>query len=282
MMFSDHICECGKCHEFTQIATKTDKRRGQKAGEPMRFIAGHNSMVSLNKLQTVDTSPAELDELKIRALRCLGDLEAAKVLDDRLRFLESQYKRNYVERGFILLEMEERVLWKLLTDAETGQPYASFERWVVGAATHSRSDCFESLRAVKQLRDIPREQLLEIPRKNIGVLSQLSTQVRKDPEVIKAAQTGSKADFIGHLQTAYPDQHVEQESKMTTHPTVSQRKVIDLACETAAWVYGSGDRESALEAMATFFLDGDCEREGFEVYSNRRAYQTAQARGEVA
>lgn len=281
-MLSEHLCECGKCNEYTPFATKTDSRRGQVKGQPMRFLPGHNSMISINALQVIDRTPVELDELKIRQLRSVSDEEAAKILDERLRALETSYKRNFVERGFILLEMEERQLWKHLTDPETGAKYTSFERWVVTAATHSRSDCFESLRAVKELRDIPREQLLEIPRKNIGVLSQLSSQVRKDPEIITAAQTASKRDFVTHIQEKHPDQHVEHESKLTVHPSTSAREVIDQALAVTAWLFGCAGREACFEGMATFLLEARCEKEGFENLTNKRAFETALARGEVA
>lgn len=280
-MLSDHLCECGKCNEYTPFAVKTDKRRGQVKGQPMKFLPGHNSMISINSLQVIDQTPVELDELKIRAIRSMSDEEAAKILDERLRALETNFKRNFVERGFILLEMEERTLWKFLIDPDTGSPYTSFERWVVTAATHSRSDCFESLRAVKELRDVPREQLLEIPRKNIGVLSQLSSQVRKDPEIITAAQTASKKEFIGHIQAKHPDQHVEHETKLTAHPSTSAREVIDQALEVTAWLFGCAGRESALEGMATYLLEARCEKEGFENLTNKRAFETAKARGEV-
>jgi hypothetical protein len=283
---SDQPCQCG-CAGFTYSAAKTDARRGHVKGKPMAFLPSHGSNNGKFResgaiAAPVDPASVELDELKIRASRSLDEGSAAYLLDARLRFLESQYKRTFVERGFILVEMEERKLWKLLTNSATGQPYDSFDRWVVSAASHSRSDCFEAMRAVKELRDIPKGQLMEIPRKNIMVLQSLSSQVRKQPETIAAAQTASKREFILHIQTQHPDQHLEQEIKQTTYPTESQRKVIDRAREIACWAYGSADREGQDEAICQFFLEGSCEREGFTEYSNRTAYETAVARGEVA
>jgi len=38
------LCECG-CGNPTTIAKKTDQRRGDVKGQPMRFIRGHNSRV---------------------------------------------------------------------------------------------------------------------------------------------------------------------------------------------------------------------------------------------
>lgn len=281
---SNQLCQCREnCGNYTPYATKTDKRRDQIKGQPMRLLPGHNkaSGGASDLSNIVLSAPGELDELKIRGLRSMSDADAARVLDERLRFLERQYKRNFVERGFILVEVEERKLWTQLVDADTNETYTSFDRWVCGAASHSRADCFEAMRAVKELRDVPREQLMGIPRKNIGILSQLSTKVRKDPDVIAAAQTGSKKEFIAHIQDKHPDQSIEQETKLTAHPTKSQADVIGLAMEVAAWLCGCNGRESALEFLATYLLEGDCEKEGFENLSNRRAYETAKARREI-
>lgn len=276
---SSHLCECReRCGRYTPFAVKTDKRRGHVKGAPMPLLPGHNR-ASGDGLAVLDSTPLELDELKIRGLRSMSDPDAAKILDARLRFLESMYKRNFVERGFILVEVEERQLWKHLCDLDTGEVYTSFERYVVTAASHSRADCFESMRAVKELRDVPREQLMNIPRKNIGVLSQLSTKARKDPQIIKAAQTGSKKEFIAQIQSAYPDQHVEQETKITAHPTKTQAETINTAIEIAAWAYGVNGRESALEAICSYFLEGDCEIEGYTDLNNRRAFETMKVKG---
>lgn len=277
---SNHKCECRQnCGRFTPYAVKTDKRRGHVKGEPMALIPGHNRAAGGGLV--IDATPLELDELKIRELRSITDEDAAKTLTDRLRFLETQYKRNFVERGFILYEVEERGLWKYIIDGDTCVPYTSFDRWVCGEASHSRADCFESLRAVKELRDVPREQLMNVPRKNIGILSQLSTKLRKNPEVIKAAQTGSRKEFIALIQAKHPDQHVEHETKITAHPTKSQAAMIGEAEQVIAWAYGAEGRESVFEILATFFLDGMCEKEGYREFTNRRAFETAKIRGEV-
>jgi hypothetical protein len=38
---STHLCECG-CGQFTNIASKTDKRNGWVKGQPSSFVRGHN------------------------------------------------------------------------------------------------------------------------------------------------------------------------------------------------------------------------------------------------
>lgn len=248
------LCACN-CGQETAIATKTDRRRGQIKGQPMKFIAGHNSLVPSSSLVPISHAPDELDDAKIRTLRSMPDAEAATVLDGRLRELERQYKRSFVERGLILLEVEQRELWKHILDAETQQPYESLDRWICGAATHSRSDCFAALKAVKELRDVPTEKLLDMSRRNVGILQSLSSAVRKKPEVIKAAQEMTAKEFISTIQEHYPDQHTEQKAVMHLAPTTSQRSPIDHAIEIAMEIEEDcNTREDALEAVAVSYI----------------------------
>lgn len=211
----------------------------------------------------------------------MPDSEAAQILDSRLRELERLYKRGFVERGFILLEMEERQLWKEITDKETKEKYTSFERWVCGAASHSRSDCFAALRAVKELRDVPAEKLLQTPRCNVEVLRKLSPQVRRRPEIIEAAQTKSEKEFIQQIEEKHPEQHIESKQPMNLKPVKSARKNIEKALTIAMWVYNLESREDAIEALATYFMQGRCEKEEYSQLSNTLAFETAKVHGKI-
>jgi hypothetical protein len=219
----------------------------------MKFIAGHNSMVSASSLVPVSHAPDELDENKIQSLRAMPDAEAAAIFDGRMRELERQYKRSFVERGLILLEVEQRELWKHLIDSETKEAFASMERWIVNAATHSRSDCFAALRAVKDLRDVPTEELLNMPRCNVGLLQSLSTAVRKKPEVIKAAQEMTAKEFTATIEQHFPDQAIEQKQSMHLSPKKSERNVIDHAIDIAMELEGCTSREEAMEAICVSY-----------------------------
>ena len=242
----------------------------------MRFLPGHNGLVNLKNVQI--SLPEEITENKIRELRSMPDEEAAQILDQRIRFLENQYKHTFVERGFILLEMEERGLWTKLIDPNTQQPYVSMERWIVTAATHSRSDCFASLKAVRELRDVPKEQLLEIPRCNIHVLQNLSTQVRMQPEIIRAAREMTVKEFTATIGQFYPEQHMEQKQQIVVKPTVSQRVALETACDAVKVLYDVEDREGQLEVLASFFMDGQCEFEEHKGRTNRQAYNVRMGR----
>lgn len=275
-------CACGCGHE-TAIATRTDSRRGQVKGQPMRFLPGHNSLVPANQMLPATAAPqsAEIDELRIMGLRNLPDADAAAVFDARLRELERQYKRSFVERGFILLEVQERELWRHIVNPETGEAYSSFERWVVGAAPQSRSDCFAAMKAVRELRDVPAQELLQVPRCNVKVLQHLSPALRRKPEVIDAAKKKSERDFVAQIEKEHPEQHIESKRPMNLKPERTARQTIDRGIEVAMWAYGVSTREDALECALLYFLQGDCEKEEYSELSNERAWETAKARGEI-
>lgn len=183
---------------------------------------------------------SEITELTLVQLRGLPDWEAADVLDHRLRVLEVQYKRGFIERGIVLLEMQQRELWKHVRDQD-GNPYTSFERWVVGSAPYSRRDCFAALAAVKQLQDVPREQLAEVPRCNIEVLKQLSPAVRAEPEVMERARSLSEREFRASIGVTHPEQCIEPKSLM------------EQAIEMAMGLEGCG-RRAAEDVVAECYI----------------------------
>jgi hypothetical protein len=135
--------------------------------------------------------------------------KAARILDNRMRVLEDYYKRSFCERGLIALEVQERQLWRWMADFD-GSQYGSFDQWVIRAAPHSRSDVLAAKRAVKELRDIARDDLESMPRCNIEVLRTLSTGVRSNPEVIEAAKILPQKAFVAKMERSFPDQHVEE------------------------------------------------------------------------
>ncbi len=195
-----------------------------------------------------------ITEASLVQLRSVPDEQAALALDSRLRVLEEAYKRSFVERGIILVEMKQRALWRYLVDPDTGYNYTSMERWLVTAAPQSRADCFAAMRAVEELRDIPREQLQEIPRCNIHVLQGLSTQVRRSDDVMRAARFMTQREFVAKLEKDYPYQHVESRRLIHLNPTRGARDVIERAVELAKRIEGLRTREDVLEMWASNYL----------------------------
>lgn len=183
---------------------------------------------------------SEITELSLIQLRTLSADDAAAVLDDRLRVLEAQYKRSYAERGLLLLEMKERQLWKHLRDAN-GNPFTSFERYICEAAPYSRRDCFAALAAVKELRDISASDLMEVPRCNISVMTQLSPRVRSQPEVLKQAKNLSEREFRSFIGVTHPTEHIPSKT------------LLEQACEIAMELESCG-RRVAEDVIAEFYI----------------------------
>lgn len=198
---------------------------------------------------------AGVTDAALISLRSMPDEIAAVALDGRLRTLEAQWKRTFVERGLILLEMEQRMLWKYLPDPQTGQPYNSLERWIITAAPQSRSDAYAALRAVKELRDIPRERLEAIPRCNVAILQALSTAVRNDPNILDAARHLPEKEFIHEIQRCWPEQHVEQRRAIHMHPVASASPIIEKGFKLVMEHEGLTTREQVLEFWATKSID---------------------------
>ena len=252
---SNQLCACG-CGGHTYIAEKTDSRRGQIKGKPMRLLAGHDyGTGGQSNVALAAPTLFEIDDLAIRRLYGVPDDEAAVVLDRGLRELERGYRRSFVARGLILREVEERKLWEKLTDAETGKAYTSFDRWIVSAAPHSRSDCFAALKAVKELRDVPTDLLLDMPRCNVSVLQTLSSEVRKSPKVIEAAQTLSKKDFIKEVQVEHPQQHIEGQTQRKWHFDDSALPVIDKGIEMGMFMEELETPEKFIEYLITDYIE---------------------------
>jgi hypothetical protein len=149
----------------------------------------------------------------LQSLNEMPDEEAARKLDTRLRFIEHQSKRTFLECGMILLNVQARELWRLVIDPLSGRPYKNLTKWVEGAAPRSRRDCFSALNIVKELKDVPMEDLAEIPRCNMETLKLLSPRERTDAlaaddgkaiAVIEAAKKLSQKDFAAQISRKFP------------------------------------------------------------------------------
>jgi hypothetical protein len=69
----------------------------------------------------------------------VADAPAAHTLHGWITRLDGIEKQVFAVRGRALLMMEERQLWKLLTDPATKAPWRSLDAWLASAAPHSRS-----------------------------------------------------------------------------------------------------------------------------------------------
>ena len=202
-------------------------------------------------------------ESTLLQLRSLPDETAATFLDNRLRVLEAQWRRSFYERGVILHEVKQRLLWRFVNDCG-GVPYTSFDRWLLEAAPQSRSDCYAALKVVEELRDIPRHELESVPRCNLHILQALSSNIRQNSEVLHWASTTSQKDFVARIEYAFPDQHIESRRMIHLNPTTSLNAVMQQGIELAKRVEQVTTREEAIEAIFMEYIHAHQEAEDGE------------------
>ena len=272
------LCRCG-CGEQAPVCNKTDARKGHVKGEPVAYIAGHYQRMVMSRAPAPSavqsrtlawTDTTALSERDIALLAEGDEQTAAQTLDARLRAIGRAERQTFVETGLIVSAMEQRQLWRHLS-APDGQPYHSFNAWVMAASGVSRSTAYAAWKTLQALSWMDLDDLRQIPHCNARRLIGLSTAVQRDPRIIDAAKRSEK-EFLDAVTLSYPEQHVEADSRLTLKPEVSARGVMEAAWEVACWVYDVTRREDAQEHIAAYFLDGGCEREAFATMSNREAF----------
>ena len=181
----------------------------------------------------------------------LNDAPAATMLEACIRDLDGIEKQVFAVRGRALLMMEERQLWKLLTDPATGIPWRSLDAWLASAAPHSRSDCYAALRAVRELQDVPFETLTQIPRCNVEHLSKAPARVRELPDVIEAAK-GPEIPFVEKLNREH-GLHLECR-RLVLMPPAGESEELEQAIEMAMLVEECSTRTEALRCLAISYI----------------------------
>ena len=182
----------------------------------------------------------------------LNDAPAATMLEACIRDLDGIEKQVFAVRGRALLMMEERQLWKLLTDPATGTPWRSLDAWLASAAPHSRSDCYAALRAVRELQDVPFETLTQMPRCNVEQLRKVSSGVRARPEVQAAARELPEKDFVEKLNREH-GQHLESR-KLVLMPPAGEAEELEQAIEMAMLVEECSTRTEAVRCLAISYI----------------------------
>lgn len=198
-----------------------------------------------------------ITETTLIRLRSLADEEAAVILDSRMSTLEDIWKTSFVERGLIALEIEERLLWQHIDDPKTGIPFTSKERYILTRCPQSRSDVYAALKAVKELRDVPRDALREIPRCNVNVLQSLSSKVRQQPEVLEAARTMTEKQFVAKIAADHPQQHIESKHIIKLNFTASAGEVVERLIEQTMERDGYTSKEEVIEAWGVDYMQGN-------------------------
>lgn len=183
----------------------------------------------------------------MRELRELSESDQEHILFGRIQYIASVWELSFGEVGLICREVQNYLLHEQRIDPDTGEP-CSFARWIHLAAPRSYSTVYSAMRAVEELKDIPDEQVARIRSSNFPIMTQLSTEVRNDPEVLKVAQTGRSEDLVEHVQRNHPNQHVEHRKLLRFTVEESAAVIIEHALKMAQF-HGAANQAQALEAI---------------------------------
>ena len=204
---------------------------------------------------TATSSPLEVVTVNLSDLIALPDAEAASTLDIRLGAwdrIDALHERGFAERGIIIREFEKRQLWRHLISPVNGEPFPHLTAWLSCAGRRTN---FEAKRVVSMLEDIPAEKLIDVPKGNLSVLTQLSTQVRNAPDVLEAAKTMKRQEFEAKIEREHPQQHIEERKPVRFHFGRSQLKAIEEWIEYALENDLAGTREEAVMRACEVALD---------------------------
>jgi len=223
------------------------------------------------ELQVRDApDPVTILSRRLDDMLTLPDAEAAQQLNTwmgALRRVEEVYTVSYGHRLVIIRHFEERDLWQHLIDPETELPFPTLTAWLSSGFIGCRRVNMEAHRDAQKLHDVPASHLLSVPKDNLKVLAQLSTQVRNKPDVLEAARTMDRDAFEEKVEIEHPQQHIERRTPMKFTPGRSWAKDIEGTIAYALEHDIAGTRDEALWKMAEtarnqWELDEELEREG--------------------
>jgi hypothetical protein len=210
-------------------------------------------------LQSASRTGLEIFTTRLADIFALPDPQAAVALNERIiawNVVDELHERSYVERGLIAVQFEKKKLWKHLIDPDTETHFASFTAWMsCSQFMGCRRTNFEAKADVKALSDVPEDKLASVPKENLKVLRQLSTHVRNEPEVIKAAQTLSQNKFLEQIEAKHADQHLEVKRLIRFSPGRSGARVVEEWISYAIEHDIAGTRDEALVRACEMALD---------------------------
>ena len=143
---------------------------------------------------------------------------------------------------------------RFFVDLEVGDYYASLDRFLKVEFPGSWGYIRDALRAVKELKDLPFTDLLEIRRCNLEQLKKVSSSVRILPEVVAAAKAMPEKAFVSKLNAEHHQALEVKQPVLMAEQSIS--RIVDQAIEMAMALEGCTSRSSAFEAIAAYFVMG--------------------------
>ena len=185
--------------------------------------------------------PVSLEGADWSEIRGCAPEPAVASLRSILQALEGTEERIFAIRGMAALLIEERELYRFVTDEEVGDYYQSMDRFLKQEFPKSWGDIRAALRTVKALKETPFEDLVAIKRCNLEQLVKVSSNVRALPAVVEAAKVLPEKALVEELNRKH-GQHLDVSKPvvMAASPDIEERKAaIEIAmvceeCETEA------------------------------------------------
>jgi hypothetical protein len=181
-------------------------------------------------------------KLKKESTEALTPKARAEARDSFVRAFDEQFS-NWVSIAKCCVDVERDKDWELLG-------FESYGAWLVDAAPRSRSYLYLVIGRYKELLpDIPEKELEQIPLGSAGILKQLSSKIRQNPKVRKAASS-KPAELRQVLEQEFPQQHIESVVEQRLKFTLSQWDKINTCYET----YKLTDETATLEEFIEWLV----------------------------
>ena len=161
-------------------------------------------------------------------------------LDAQARSIEKIFKSSWLELADICISMRDGQYWR-----EGG--FTSYNSWLLSACPCSRSWAYMAVGAREELKEIPIEDLREMPLGNAETLKLLPRSLRSDPEILEAAKSTTPREFVSRATSVAANTHIEQNVTIKFKGSASRAKVIQSCLDM--WRMLNNEELSDMEVM---------------------------------
>lgn len=196
----------------------------------------------------METTSLSCLELDVALIATAPRHQAIEMCNHALAGIRAIEERGFTWRALIFQQVEKRELWRDDCD-EHGEVYSSMHDWITKKSGYSVRDFYAGKAMLKDLSDVPVEDLTQISGVNLNQMRKLSGNVRI--QSVEAAKLLSEDEFVAHIQENHPNQHIEKPVKPTLRLTGSVQDALDKYAEAYPEIT---DRQGQLEGLCVDWL----------------------------
>jgi hypothetical protein len=185
-----------------------------------------------------------------------GSKARAIAVEARLKELYESGKRDFIETGRLIIEVEEQALWSLLEKPD-GTVYSSLYNWMETALPYGRTTVIRARDVVRKFDGVDPKLLAEIPRVNLQRLARIpSDRKRKSQKTIKAALEMPEKKLVAFLASARADAAAEKPAlvRMSFTFTHAEAKRVQKALDKVSAGDTELTKEEALGRIVTGWM----------------------------